>query len=63
MTPIQVPRELFHLPLHRNPLGFVHVSEATEIGPEGVRFRILTGMTDTFLPHRKLVMQQFLTAP
>jgi hypothetical protein len=44
-------------------LGFVHVAETTEIGPEGERFRISPALTATFLPHRKLVMEQFLTSP
>jgi hypothetical protein len=44
-------------------LGFVHVSETTEAGPDGVRFRISPAMTNTFLPRRKVVMEQFLTTP
>jgi hypothetical protein len=44
-------------------LGFVHVGDTTEVGPEGTRFRISTALNAVFLPHRKAVMEQFLTAP
>jgi hypothetical protein len=41
----------------------VHVGDTTEVGPEGTRFRISTALNAVFLPHRKAVMEQFLTAP
>jgi hypothetical protein len=44
-------------------LGFVHVGDSTEVGPEGTRFRISTALNSVFLPNRKAIMEQFLTSP
>jgi hypothetical protein len=44
-------------------LGFVHVSEFTEVGPDGDRFRISPALDNVFLPQRKAVMESFLAAP
>lgn len=41
-------------------LGFVHVSEFSEAGPEGNRFRISGALTGTFLPRRKVVFESTL---
>lgn len=41
-------------------LRFTHVSEETEPGPDGDRFRISPALTNVFLPHRKLVLETFL---
>jgi hypothetical protein len=43
-------------------LGFVHVSEQTEPGPFGTRFRISPALTSVFLPHRKAVLETFLNS-
>jgi len=44
--------------------GFVHVSEVSpEAGPDGLRFRISPALTDVFLPHRKAVLENFLSQP
>ncbi|MBZ4422455.1 hypothetical protein [Myxococcus sp. RHSTA-1-4] len=45
-------------------LTFVHVSEQSpESGPDGQRFRISPALTDVFLPHRKQVLESFLSMP
>ncbi|MDC3962713.1 FG-GAP repeat domain-containing protein [Polyangium jinanense] len=44
-------------------LGFVHVSEFQEAGPEGNRFPISPALTTVFLPHRKVVFEDFLNRP
>ncbi|MCK8500630.1 hypothetical protein [Myxococcus fulvus] len=44
-------------------LGFTHVSELTEEGPEGTRFRISPALTNVFLPHRKAVLEEYLSRP
>jgi hypothetical protein len=44
-------------------LGFTHVEEFTEAGPDGSRFRISSGLTNVFLPHRKQVLEQYLLNP
>lgn len=41
-------------------LGFVHVSEQTETGPDGPRSQISLALTSTFLPRRKAVMESIL---
>ncbi len=41
-------------------LGFVHTSEFTEVGPDGNRFRVSNGLTNTFLPQRERIMERFL---
>lgn len=41
--------------------GFVHNTEFPEPGPDGTRFRISDGLTDSFLPFRKGVMEGFLS--
>lgn len=43
--------------------GFVHVSEDKETGPEGQRFVISPALTSTFLPRRKVVMENILNRP
>lgn len=43
-------------------LGFVHNSEGVESGPDGDRFVISDGLTDVFLPFRKGVMEDYLSA-
>ncbi|HLL52935.1 MAG TPA: hypothetical protein VK447_05275 [Myxococcaceae bacterium] len=40
--------------------NFVHSTEATETGPDGVRFQISPALTNTFLPHRKGVFESYL---
>jgi len=40
--------------------GFVQSSEATENGPDGLRFVISSALTSVFLPHRAQVLQGFL---
>jgi hypothetical protein len=40
--------------------SFVHSSELTETGPEGPRFQISPALTNVFLPHRKLVLENYL---
>lgn len=42
-------------------MRFVHNSELVEVGPDGDRFRISSGLTNTFLPFRKGVMQSYLS--
>jgi FG-GAP-like repeat len=44
-------------------LGFVHVSEFQEPGPEGNRFQISSALMNVFLPHRKIVLEDFLNRP
>ncbi len=45
-------------------LGFVHVSEVLpDTGPDGQRFRISPALTDVFLPHRRVVLENFLGSP
>lgn len=44
-------------------LGFVHVAESTENGPEGQRFQISPALTNVFLPHRKAILEEFLNRP
>ncbi|WP_338863372.1 hypothetical protein [Myxococcus stipitatus] len=46
-----------------NSLGFTHISEATENGPEGTRFRISPALLNVFLPHRKAVLEEYLSRP
>ncbi|MCP3165376.1 hypothetical protein [Myxococcus qinghaiensis] len=46
-----------------NSLGFTHVSELTEAGPEGTRFRISPALENVFLPHRKAVFEAYLSRP
>lgn len=41
-------------------LGFVHVSETTEAGPEGDRYRISSALTDVLLPARQDIVETFL---
>ncbi len=41
---------------------FVHNSESTETGPDGTRFRLSQGLTGTFLPFRKSLVEEFLSA-
>lgn len=42
-------------------LGFVHISEETEVTVEGIRrHRISPALTSTFLPHRQAVLEAFL---
>lgn len=43
-------------------LGFVHVAEQTEAGPDGKRFIISQALTDVFLPHRQALLETFLNA-
>lgn len=40
---------------------FVHSSEFTEAGPEGVRFQLSSALTNTFLPARKNLVEEFLS--
>ena len=42
-------------------LGFTHVGEFTEPGPEGSRFQLSPALTGTFLPHRKTILERFLS--
>ncbi|WNG58477.1 hypothetical protein F0U59_29830 [Archangium gephyra] len=42
--------------------GFVHNSESTEGSAEGPRFVLSSALTNTFLPFRKNVMEEFLSA-
>ncbi|NTX60722.1 hypothetical protein HUA74_08625 [Myxococcus sp. CA051A] len=46
-----------------NSLGFTHISELTEAGPEGTRFRISPALENVFLPHRKAVFEEYLSRP
>ncbi|MFP2907118.1 hypothetical protein ACLESD_19125 [Pyxidicoccus sp. 3LFB2] len=41
---------------------FTHVSEATEVGPDGARHRISQALTNVFIPHRKAVFETFINA-
>jgi len=41
-------------------LGFVHVSETPEAGPEGARFPISPALTNVLLPARKQIIEEFL---
>ncbi len=43
-------------------LRFTHVSEATELGPDGARHRISQALTNVFIPHRKVVFETFINA-
>ncbi|HEX5749737.1 MAG TPA: hypothetical protein VFZ09_26130 [Archangium sp.] len=43
-------------------LGFVHVSEQTDPGPDGPRHRISPALNTTFIPHRKAVFETFLNS-
>ena len=43
--------------------GFVQNTEFTEAGPDGTRFQLSTALTGTFLPFRKGVIEEFLSAP
>lgn len=42
--------------------GFVHNTEFTETGPDGTRFKLSSALTTTFLPFRKNVLEEFLSA-
>jgi hypothetical protein len=42
--------------------GFVHATEITEAGPDGTRFQLSFSLTNTFLPFRKGVVEEFLSA-
>lgn len=45
-------------------LGFVHVSEqATEDGPDGIRFLVSDALKNVFLPRRKGLFEDFLNRP
>ncbi|MCP3100708.1 hypothetical protein LZ198_17700 [Myxococcus sp. K15C18031901] len=46
-----------------NSLGFTHIAETTETGPDGPRFIISSALTGTFLPHRKAVFEAYLGKP
>jgi hypothetical protein len=41
---------------------FVHNTESTEAGPDGTRFALSSGLTNTFLPFRKGLIEEFLSA-
>jgi len=41
-------------------LGFVHISEQTEPGPDGPRFRISPALVNVFIPHRRAIFETFL---
>lgn len=41
---------------------FVHNLENTEVGPDGTRFMLSTALTGTFLPFRKNLVEEFLSA-
>jgi hypothetical protein len=41
-------------------LGFTHVSELTDPGPDGPRHRISSALINVFIPHRKAVLDAFL---
>ncbi|WP_224365140.1 hypothetical protein [Hyalangium versicolor] len=43
-------------------LGFTHTSELTDPGPDGPRHRLSPALVGTFLPHRKEVLDTFLSA-
>lgn len=43
-------------------LGFTHISEQTDPGPDGPRHRISPALVTTFLPHRQAVLETFLNA-
>jgi hypothetical protein len=43
-------------------LGFVHISEQTDPGPDGPRHRISPALVNVFIPHRKAVLETFLNA-
>lgn len=43
-------------------LGFVHVGEQTELGPDGPRFVISPALIDVFLPRRQALFEAFLNA-
>jgi hypothetical protein len=43
-------------------LDFTHVSEQTDQGPDGPRHRISPALAGTFIPHRKQVLDAFLSA-
>ncbi len=42
--------------------SFVHNTEFTEPGPDGTRFQLSSALANTFLPFRKNVMEEFLSA-
>ncbi len=42
--------------------GFVQNTESTEAGPDGNRFRLSAALTNTFLPFRKGLIEDFLSA-
>jgi hypothetical protein len=42
--------------------AFVHSTEFQETGPEGQRFSISFGLENTFLPFRKSIVEEFLSA-
>jgi hypothetical protein len=44
-------------------LGFTHVSEQTEAGLDGERFRVSPALTNVFLPQRKAVLENFVNSP
>jgi hypothetical protein len=41
-------------------MGFTHVSELTDAGPDGPRHRISPALVNVFIPHRKAVLDAFL---
>jgi hypothetical protein len=43
-------------------LGFTHISEQTDLGPDGPRHRISPALVGTFIPRRKQVIDTFLAA-
>jgi hypothetical protein len=42
-------------------LGFTHISEQTDPGPDGPRHRLSPALVNTFIPHRKAVFDAFLS--
>jgi hypothetical protein len=44
-------------------LNFTHVREVKENGPEGPRFVISPALSQTFLPHRRALLEEFLNTP
>ncbi|WP_164011251.1 hypothetical protein [Pyxidicoccus trucidator] len=45
-----------------NSAGFVHSSENLQAGPDGNRFAVSSALTNTFIPFRKQVVEDFLNA-
>jgi len=43
-------------------LGFTHISELTDPGPDGPRHRISPALVNTFIPHRKAVFDTFINS-